>query len=110
MKIGSYDPRSLPRYDTNRSRPVAGKTITASQAATPPDEVSISAAGRDLAAAGGLDRGQKAGGETKRPDRMERAERRKDSGYYDRPDVKREIARRIADEIVKDSSADKENG
>lgn len=33
-------------------------------------------------------------------DRVERARQRTESGYYDRPEVRREIARRIADDFM----------
>lgn len=110
MKIGPYDPQGLARYETNAARPAAERPIKDNQATAGQDDVNISAAARKLAAGGGPDRTEKPNGDTNRPGKTERAEKRKDVGYYDRPEVKKEIARRIADEIMKDSSAVKGSG
>jgi hypothetical protein len=110
MRIGPYDPQGLLPYESNVSRPVAGRPMKGNQAAAGNDDVSISAAARKLAADGGPDRTEKPNGETIRPGKTGRVEKRKDSGFYDRPEIKKDIARRIADEIMKDSLAENGNG
>ncbi|MDD4052642.1 MAG: hypothetical protein PHR28_12190 [candidate division Zixibacteria bacterium] len=110
MRIGPYDPQSLAQYQTNISRPAAGKPAKNEQSSVGNDDVNISAVGRKLAADSGPDRTEKTSGEANRPGKTERAEKRKDAGFYDRPEIKKDIARRIADEILKDSSTEKGSG
>jgi len=110
MRIGPYDPQGLLPNESNIPRPAAAKALKGNRAAAAVDDVSISAAARKLAAEGGSDRTEKSDGETIRPGKTERAAKRKDSGFYDRPEIKRDIARRIADEIVKDPSVENGNG
>lgn len=110
MRIGSYDPQGLRPYETNAARPAAGKPIKDDRTVAGRDEVNISDAARNLAAEGGPGRTEKPSGGAGRTGKTERAEKRKDSGYYERPEVKKDIARRIADEIMKNSPAEKGNG
>ena len=109
MKIGPVDgrDRAAGLGDENRRRPDAAPE--ADRQAEPSDSVEISSSARALsgqAPVGGPDEAD----ETQFPDdqapidlrraKLEEAEKRIESGYYDRPEVRREIARRITDELM----------
>jgi hypothetical protein len=99
MKIGMFDPRNWPRMAAVEPRPAGEKTITDTPPGPGDDEVTISATARELAAQTGP------GG----PETTERADRRLNADMYDRPEIRSAIARRIADEMLKASSARKED-
>lgn len=106
MRIGSYDPRGLPQFTTDILRPPAEKPMKGDKPAPGGDEVRISEAARNMAA-NGADGTDKPKSETAKSDKTVRVEKRQESGFYDRPEIKKEIARRIIDEILKKSSGEK---
>lgn len=100
MKIGAYDPRDWPRTGTAAPRPAAEKVMTEKTPAPDDDEATISEAARKLAADNGP------GG----PESAKPVDPGHGSDFYDRPEIRSEIARRIADEMLTASPARKEDG
>ena len=100
MKIGAFDPRNWPRTGTAAPRPAAEKTMTEKIPAPDDDEATISAAARKLAAKNGP------GG----PESMEGVDPDRRADFYDRPEIRSEIARRIAYEMLKASPGRTEDG
>ncbi len=108
MKIGPYcgidglwpraeQPRTITE-GTNKPGTAAGITDTVQLS---PD--ALSATGRANAAPDNRPQGQDA--ERTRNEAIERAKRNRDSGRYQEPDVKRELARRIAERLLKESGS-----
>jgi hypothetical protein len=112
MKIGPVDggDRAASLGDENRRRvDVQPKTPRQEE---PPDSVEISSSARALSGQTPADQSGEAeeADAPESPDdqneielrrtKLDEAEKRIESGYYDRPEVRREIARRIADELM----------
>ena len=122
MKIGPVDNSERPLRPEDENQVRTGNGPEEKPQANPQDSVEISESGRRLAEQvetigppAGIDETEQAAihneqndrneikgvdGDRIRQERVEEARRRLESGHYDRPEVTREIARRIADDFL----------
>ncbi len=112
MKIGPVDNSERPAgppEDSRRPEPARPET---SQQTNDTDSVEISESARsmseqaasertnDTTSADHTETSRETSEMDERADKVERARQRIESGYYDQPDVKADIARRIADDFA----------
>ena len=112
MKIGPVDNSERPDgppEDNRRPKPVQPETqqkprdtdsVEISESARSMSEQAASERTNDTTSADHTESSRETSEMDERADKVERARQRIESGYYDRPDVKADIARRIADDFA----------
>lgn len=110
MRIGPVDQPDKPRRPEPQCLPPAGKKDDLTPARQPVDSLQISAAGRRLAETS-RPRGEEYQGattdaaarlsETDRQNKIDQVRQWIESGFYEDAEVKKEIARRLAEQMAK---------